>query len=141
MADKAIAEIAAGFDLMLVHLPNTDFFGHSTGWMSETYLFEITQTDKAVGRILAALPQNTTIILTADHGGRGAGHGSNIPENMTIPWIIVGPTIASNHQIESPVVTTDTAATALYILGLSLPPDVDGQPVYEAFGAAATPTP
>ena len=141
VADKAIAEIESGFDLMFVHLPNVDFFGHSTGWMSETYLFEITQTDKAVGRIFAALPENTTIILTADHGGRGAGHGSNIPENMTIPWIISGPGVVSDYEIGSSVEITDTAATASYILGLSLPLDVDGQPVYEAFGAAATPTP
>lgn len=141
VADKAIAEIAAGFDLMFIHLPNTDYFGHSTGWMSETYISEISQTDEAVRRILDALPENTTVILTADHGGHDQGHGSNIPADMTIPWIIAGPNVTTGHQIESPVVTTDTAATALYVLGLSLPPDADGQPVYEAFDVSATPTP
>jgi arylsulfatase A-like enzyme len=109
--------------------------------MSEIYLFEITQTDKAVGRILAALPPDTLVILTADHGGHDTGHGSNLPEDMTIPWIIVGPDVVVDHEIQSPVVTTDTAATALYVLGLSLPPDADGQPVHEAFDVSATPTP
>lgn len=141
VADRAIIEIVAGFDLLFVHLPNMDFFGHSTGWMSEVYLFEIAQTDEAVGRILEALPENTTVILTADHGGHDTGHGSNIPEDMTIPWIIIGSNVVPDHEIVSPVVTTDTAATALYVLGLSLPPDADGQPVYEAFDVSATPTP
>lgn len=141
VADKAIAGIAAGFDLMFIHLPNMDFFGHSTGWMSDVYLFEISRTDEAVGRILDALPENTTVILTADHGGHDTGHGSNIPEDMTIPWMIAGPNVEVDHEIASPVLTTDTAATALYVFGLSLPPDADGQPVYEAFGVAVTPTP
>jgi hypothetical protein len=135
-AARAVAEIGAGFDLMFVHLPNTDFFGHSTGWMSETYLIEISNTDKAVGRILEALPENTLVILSTDHGGHGMIHGSNIPEDMTIPWIIAGPGVVADHLITSDVVTTDTAATAAYVLGLSLPPDAVGQPVYEAFGRA-----
>ncbi len=137
VADEAVAQIQQGFDLMFVHLPNIDFFGHSTGWMSETYLFEISNTDSAVGRILDALPENTTVILTADHGGHGTGHGSNIPEDMTIPWIIAGPNVAADHLITSYVTAPDTAATAAYILGLSLPADVVGQPVYEAFGQTA----
>jgi len=135
VADKAIVEIQNDFDLMFIHLPNIDFFGHSTGWMSETYLLEISNTDTAVGRILEALPENTTVILTADHGGHGAIHGSNIPEDMTIPWIVAGPNVLVDHLITSPVTTTATAATAAYVLGLSLPADTVGKPVYEAFGA------
>jgi N-acetylneuraminic acid mutarotase len=137
VADEAAAQIQQGFDLMFVHLPNIDFFGHSTGWMSETYLFEISNADSAVGRLLDALPENTTVILTADHGGHGTGHGSNIPEDLTIPWIIAGPNVVADHLLTSHVTTTDTAATAAYILGLSLPADVVGQPVYEAFGQTA----
>lgn len=137
VADEAVVQIQQGFDLMFVHLPNIDFFGHSTGWMSETYLFEISNTDSAVGRLLDALPENTTVILSADHGGHGTGHGSNISEDMTIPWIIAGPNVTADHLITSHVTTTDTAATAAYILGLSLPADTVGQPVYEAFGQTA----
>ena len=139
VADEAAAQIQQGFDLMFVHLPNMDFFGHSTGWMSETYLFEISNTDSAVGGLLDALPEDTTVILTADHGGHGTGHGSNIPEDMTIPWIIAGPNVATDHLITSYVTTPATAATAAYLLGLSLPAAsrVVGQPVYEAFGLTA----
>lgn len=135
VADKAIAEIETGFDLMFIHLPNMDFFGHSTGWMSEIYLFEITQTDKAVGRILAALPPDTLVILTADHGGHDKVHGARIPVDMTISWIIAGPGVVADHEIAAPVNTMDTAATVAYVLGLTLAPDAAGVPVLEALGS------
>ena len=45
------------------------------------------------------------------------------------------------HLLGARVTPADTAATALYVLGLSLPPDADGQPVHEAFDVSATPTP
>jgi N-acetylneuraminic acid mutarotase len=151
VADQALAQMASGFDLMVVHLPNTDFFGHSTGWMSRTYLAQLSRTDEAVGRLLDACPdcpggqpgqsralsEGTTVILTADHGGHGTVHGANIPEDMTIPWIIAGPGVLRDHPLAAPVSVMDTAATAAYILGLSLPPEASGRPVYEAFGETA----
>ena len=134
VADQAIAQIQSGFDLMFVHFPNNDYFGHLAGWMSETQIAQLARTDEAVGRLFAALPENTTVILSADHGGHGLVHGANIPEDMTIPWIIAGPNVLSDHELTAPVSVMDTAATAAYVLGLTLPPDAFGQPVYEAFG-------
>ncbi len=136
VVDQAIAEVAAGFDLLFVHLPNTDFFGHSSGWMSATYLFQLTRTDEALGRLFAALPPDAAIILSADHGGHGLVHGSNIPDDMLIPWIIAGPGIQPGLALTGPVSTMDTAATAAHLLGLSLPPDVRGRPRLEAFTGA-----
>jgi hypothetical protein len=141
VADQAMAEAALGFDLMFVHLPNTDFFGHSTGWMSATYKFQLTRTDDALGRLLDALPADATIIVTADHGGHGLVHGSNIPEDMNIPWVIAGPATRPGHALGGAVTTVDTAATAAHVLGLDLPPDVSGRPVLEAFEGAAAALP
>lgn len=121
------------FDLMLVHLPNTDFFGHSTGWMSETYLFQLTRTDERLGEFLNALPPDVAVILSADHGGLGVTHGQNIPEDMTIPWIVAGPGVKPNYAITGAVSTLDTAATALYLLGLPVPEGMVGKVVLEAF--------
>lgn len=133
VADQAIAQVQAGFDLLFVHLPNMDYFGHLTGWMSATYLFQLTRTDEAVGRILAALPADTVVIVTADHGGRGTSHGRDIPEDMTIPWIIAGPGVRPGYVLTQPVNIMDTAATAAYVLGLKLPVEAQGKPVLEAF--------
>ncbi len=137
VVDQAIVQAQAGFDLMFVHLPNVDYFGHLYGWMSERYLSEITNTDEAVGRLLAALPENTTLILTSDHGGHGLVHGADLPEDMTIPWIIAGPGALNDHALTTPILTVDTAATAAYVLGLTLPSEAAGVPVYEAFGKSA----
>jgi arylsulfatase A-like enzyme len=52
---------------------------------------------------------------------------------MTIPWIASGPGIKAG-KLQTQVHTMDTAATAAYALRLSIPPDWDGVPVYEAFG-------
>lgn len=134
VADQAIAQVASGFDLMFVHFPNMDYFGHLSGWMSNRYLGALTRTDEAVGRLLAALPEQTTVIVTSDHGGHGLGHGSNIPEDMTIPWIVNGPGVVSNHEIATPITTLDSAATVLYVLGLEAPAEMTGVPVGEAFG-------
>lgn len=133
--DNDVLALAAqqAFDLMFVHLPNTDFFGHSTGWMSETYLFQLTRTDERLGQFLAALPPDVAVILTADHGGVGVTHGRNIPEDMTIPWIVAGPGVRQNYAITGAVNTMDTAATALYLLGLEVPEEMVGKVVEEAF--------
>jgi len=56
-----------------------------------------------------------------------------MPVDMTIPWITSGPGIIPG-ALTSTVHTYDTAATAAFILGLPIPPEWDGVPVYEAFG-------
>ena len=76
---------------------------------------------------------STLIIVTADHGGHNTSHGFDIPLDMTIPWVIVGPGVQPK-ALTSPINTTDTAATAAWALGLPLPPEWAGRPVLEAFG-------
>jgi arylsulfatase A-like enzyme len=72
-------------------------------------------------------------MVSSDHGGHDTTHGFDIPEDMTIPWIISGPGIQT-VQLTTPIQTMDTAATAAYALGLSIPGEWDGIPVTEAFG-------
>jgi predicted AlkP superfamily pyrophosphatase or phosphodiesterase len=133
VATRVGAAIAARPDLLFVHLPEVDLTGHASKWMSEPYLEAVRRADAAVGRIVAALPADTTIILTADHGGRPEGHGSDSPLDMTIPWVIAGPSTARGKQLSSGIRTVDTAATAAFVLGAVLQPDAQGVPVYEAF--------
>lgn len=135
VANEAVAQLAAGVDLLFVHFPQTDYAGHGKGWMSATYLQQIADTDQAVGRVLLALPAETTVIVTADHGGYGTTHGSSAPLETTIPWIIAGPRIPARGQLSAAIRTTDTAATALYVLGLSLRSGATGKPVTEAVGS------
>jgi arylsulfatase A-like enzyme len=133
VAGEASARVASGFDLTFVHFPNTDLTGHARGWLSSAYLEQVKRTDEAVGRLLAAAPPGTTVILTADHGGSGHSHGSPSREDSTIPWVAVGPKVARRGTLGRQVRTVDTAATVLHVLGLSLRADAPGTVVAEAF--------
>lgn len=139
VADRTIELLASGFEVIFAHFPNPDYFGHSTDWMSETYLNQMVSTDVQVGRVLTALQElgladTTLVILTADHGGHDAAHGANMPEDMTIPWIVAGPGIVPGTRFESGSVSVmDTAATVLWALGIPAPPSVKGRPAQAAF--------
>lgn len=138
VAQRAAPYITEGFGLMFVHFATVDDMGHSYGWLSPQQLNVAWRGDEALKILLdaldaAGLRDSTLIIVSADHGGHDTTHGSSMPEDMTIPWIISGPGVQPK-QLTSPINTTDTAATAAWALGLSQPPEWDGRPVFEAFG-------
>jgi len=146
IAQAALQEAAGGFGVLFVHLTYPDSFGHADGWMSAIYLSVIGHDDTVVGTLLDGLRADnlldgTLIILTADHGGHDQSHGSADPADMTIPWIIFGPGVVAGPPLTVPILTTDTAATGVWALGLVLPSDWDGRPVVEAFGLNAESVP
>ena len=130
------------FPLTFVHFGDPDRAGHSRGWMGLDYLDAVRQADAGVERILDTLREagtleDTAVIVTADHGGSGYGHYSflspNRAENVTIPWICVGPGVPRGLRIDRVVRTYDTAPTALAFLGLGAPEGIDGRIVSEVF--------
>lgn len=133
VAGRIPTALGARPDLLFVHLPDVDLVGHASQWMSAAYLTAVRRADAAVGRILSTLPADTTVILTADHGGRPEGHGSDSPLDTTIPWIIAGPSTARGKELGAGIRTVDTAATAAFVLGVQLMPDASGRPIYDAF--------
>jgi hypothetical protein len=134
VANRAIVEAKKGFDLMFVHFPDTDLVGHESGWLSSNQLATIRAVDAAINRLIAALPLNTTVIVTSDHGGSGRSHGRDIPEDMNILWLIVGPRVNAGLRLTAGVRAVDTAPTALRVLSLSLQTSsVVGRPVSDAF--------
>ncbi|MEP6755274.1 MAG: ectonucleotide pyrophosphatase/phosphodiesterase [Chthonomonadales bacterium] len=140
VARKAAEVIQKGPpNLLFIHLPDMDGYGHKYGWGSKEQIESMHGTDKALGTIFAAMEKKglyktSIIIVSADHGGHSHKHGSSSPEDMTIPWIIHGPGLKPGFKISAPVNTIDTAATALYVLGVKLPTDWTAKPVLSAFG-------
>jgi Type I phosphodiesterase / nucleotide pyrophosphatase len=121
-----------------IHFSDPDDLGHSDGWMSNQQLDSIRQTDKCLATLLdtvsaAGLDGETLFIISADHGGHGHNHDGKIKEDRLIPWIAWGPGIRAGHRITSDISTTDTAATALWVLGYPRPSGAVGRPVIEAF--------
>ena len=138
IVDELIKEFPRDFGVMLVHFPLVDMMGHEHGWLSPEQLSVAFRGDQALARLLATLDETgvrdeTLIIVTADHGGHGTTHGFSRPEDMTIPWIASGPGIQPG-RLTWRVQTMDTAATAAWALGLTIPDAWDGRPVLEAFG-------
>lgn len=143
-SDEAIARLAADYilrerpDFTFIYLGLTDEIGHRYGWLSPEYLGAVAGADAAIGHVLqrlerAGLLEGTAVIVTADHGGHEKAHGSDIPEDMTIPWLIAGPGVKRNTAITGPVRIYDTAPTAARLLGLTAPKSWQGRPVAEAF--------
>ena len=127
------------YALTFIHLREPDSAGHGEGWMSEPYIESIREVDEALGLILKTLKKTkrlskTVIIISADHGGHGDGHGSDDPRDMTIPWVCMGPGVKAGTKIKRAVQTYDTAPTVLAFLGLKSPKGIDGKVVREVFG-------
>jgi hypothetical protein len=138
MVVAGLQRIMQGFGVLFIHLDTPDSAGHRFGWMSEGYLEAVAESDEHVGRLLealatAGLEETTLVIITADHGGSGFSHGSQSPEDMTIPWILAGPCVTAGVVLDDSIRGMDTTATALWALGLPLPGDMDGRPIVEAF--------
>jgi arylsulfatase A-like enzyme len=85
--------------------------------------------------VLGALPDNATVVLQSDHGGHDRNHGTDLPEDMTIPWLAAGPGIRQGHTIESTVSLLDTAPTIARLLGLAPHREWEGRCVEEIFEA------
>ncbi len=121
-----------------VHFDDVDQAGHSFGHGSETYYKAVTEADAYVGEILQALDRtgmasNTLVILTADHGGIGNGHGGDTPEELTIPFIMRGPEVKRNYEIKESVNAIDNSPTVAFALGVPVPEAWVGWPVKSAF--------
>lgn len=138
ITEDIIQNFPADFRLMFIHFPTTDAMGHVYGWLSPEQLSVLFRADQAIEKIYTELEarglmNETLFIITSDHGGHATTHGSSMYEDMTIPWIALGAgTLPAN--LNSPITTTDTAATAAFALGLDIPTEWDGVPIYEALG-------
>ncbi len=119
-------------NLTFIHYPDTDIAGHRYGWMSPEYFSALSKIDSSLSGIAALVQkknyqENTVIILTADHGGKDKTHGRDIPEDRSIPWIASGASVQAGQVYEKPMMTYDSAATALFLLGLQVPASFEGK--------------
>lgn len=137
MVEEYLESAAEAPNLMFVHIGEPDYAGHVFGWMSGIYGMAVRQADSAVAEIIDEANDrfgggNYTLIVTADHGGHGRDHGSSDPRDTTIPWIVWGKGVQTGAVLPA-IRTMDTAATALWALGIATPTAFVGTPVAAAF--------
>ncbi|MCB0112608.1 MAG: alkaline phosphatase family protein [Caldilineaceae bacterium] len=122
-------------DFAFVYLGTVDEAGHRFGWMNEGYLQQLAHVDVAVGRLLDGLPEGSTVLFQSDHGGHDRSHGTEMPEDMNIPWMVSGPGIRENYAIQSPVSLLDTTPTLARIMDLAPHFQWEGSAPQEIFHA------
>lgn len=141
--DLEIVQAAASYlkkessEFLFVYLGMLDELAHKVGWMTPAYLEAIHSVDSVLGILLEGLDQaglvdSTAILVQSDHGGHDHAHGTDMPEDMTIPWILSGPGIRRGLNLEVPVSLLDTAPTIMHLLGLSSGATWVGRVVHEA---------
>jgi predicted AlkP superfamily pyrophosphatase or phosphodiesterase len=141
---KDVAAAAAPYiiaekpNLTFIHFADSDGAGHEFGWGSAEQKKAFADADAALKVVRdavkkAGIENTSTFILSADHGGHDKTHGTDSPEDMCIPWIAWGANVKPHFWIQDDVSTCDTAATALWLLGVPVPDDFDGKPVTSAF--------
>lgn len=142
LVDQMLPLIADnGPDVFFLHIRDPDSAGHRYQWMSPEYLDAVSATDTLIGRVVDKVNEGdrpTYILVTADHGGEGLSHVANVPVVRHIPWIVVGPRIPAGAILDETVSTTDTTPTALFLLGVDVPPDLSGVARTEVFEPSDT---
>jgi bisphosphoglycerate-independent phosphoglycerate mutase (AlkP superfamily) len=160
-ADRIAAAFVAAVgklkpNLCFIHFADPDTAGHNFGVNSPEKFQALAECDHALKTILdaiaaAGLTDSSVVIITADHGGHDrtpvenadrkahgepfqpGTHGSAESCDVVIPWIAWGQNVKTDYTITAPVVTYDTSATALWLLGIPVPEDFWGHPVTSAF--------
>lgn len=98
LAEEAIADITTRQrDFRFLHLSLPDVAGHAHGWMSQPYLEAARRVDELLGEVVSSVTSDperrarTTILLTSDHGGHGAGHENpRLLDNFRVAFMVRG---------------------------------------------------
>jgi predicted AlkP superfamily pyrophosphatase or phosphodiesterase len=153
MAAKTAAKILTESDpaVLFIYIGQVDETGHKDGFHPTvpSYIKAIENADECVGIVLDAVKARKTfdqedwlVLVTADHGGKGTGHGGghNVPEIRNSFVIISGPA-AQRGALDQQTFLVDVPVTALAHLGIVADPkwNLDGHPIglKEKVGAAA----
>ena len=113
-------------DFIFSYLGWPDDAGHKHGWMSEEYLHSVRACWKEIAEMMAAAGEEYTVIVTADHGGHDRTHGTDLPEDTTIPVFFKGPHFQPGKELESFRIL-DIAPTVAKIMKLDAPEEWEGK--------------
>ncbi len=132
-ANTRVSQAAKSFigsdspDFVFVYLGLSDEAGHKYGWMSDEYIAAVKQSFGCIENLCDGLSDDYLVIVTADHGGHGRSHGSDCPEDMTIPMILMNPSLEPGVCECGNII--DIAPTVCKVLGVQPDGDWEGVPL------------
>ena len=112
-------------DFTFLYLGLTDMVGHNKGWMSEDFLHAVDASIDCMKQCIEQIPEDYTVVITADHGGHERSHGSDIPEDMTIPVIFYNKAFEAKKLDDVNII--DIAPTIVSLLGVQPDEDWEGK--------------
>ncbi len=139
--DEKLALAAAEYILtqkptvFFLQLDDCDGAGHTHGYFTAGHLRAVQEADRNLGVVLDAIAragiwEESLIMVTADHGGGGANpksHGSGEYRDAAVFWGCCGPCVPKGAALSTAVSIADTAAMAVYALGMEIPRNWDGK--------------
>lgn len=113
-------------DFVFLYMVETDEKGgHDNGWMTDAYMNRISIAVDNIRRVLETCGNEYTVIVTADHGGHDRTHGTDMPEDTTIPMFYFGKQFESGKRFSGGSIL-DIAPTIADIMGVSCAHEWEG---------------
>lgn len=117
-------------DFAFLYLVETDEKGgHDNGFMSKPYLDRISIALDNVKRVIDEFKGEYSFVLMSDHGGHGRIHGTDMPEDMTIPLFFYGDEFIPG-EINKELSLLDIAPTIVKVLGITPDEEWEGASVF-----------
>lgn len=115
-------------DFAFLYLGWPDAAGHSYGWMGEEYMHSVKESWKCIEKISNTLDEEYALIVTADHGGHDRTHGTDLPEDMTIPVFFKGTPFVGGKELDG-ITIKDIAPTVAKLCGVEPAEEWEGKAV------------
>lgn len=130
LTDSALARIRKSKpDFVFLYMVETDQKGgHDHGWMSEGYLNRVSIAVDNIKRVLEEFGDEYSVIITADHGGHDRTHGTELPEDATIPIFYIGKQFEAGKRFSNGSIL-DIAPTIAKIMDISPADEWEGTSV------------
>ena len=114
------------YNVLAVHFSGPDKVGHTWGADSPEYERKLTDVDKQVSELLKIIPNQWSVVITADHGMTDMGtHGSSEEITREVAAIISGPQIIA--RLNSDGHQRDLSAILPLLLELPFPVQLHGR--------------
>jgi len=114
------------YNVIGAHFSGPDKVGHRWGTVGDKYEDKLSHVDKLVSDVIKVVPDNWTIVITADHGMTKLGtHGSSQDITRNVAALVWGPLIIEGSEADGH--QRDLAALAIATLDLSFPVQLHGR--------------
>lgn len=130
LTDRALERIRTSKpDFVFLYLVDTDDKGgHDNGWMTQAYLNRVSVAVENIRRVIEECGDEYTVIVTADHGGHDRTHGTDMPEDTTIPMFYFGPQFEAGKRFEGGSIL-DITPTIAKLMDVTPAPEWEGTSV------------